>query len=195
MLPATRRRRLQTDMRSIDLALFSMINAGAQTPRWLIDVAAFVSDVLPALLVGLVALGALFVRAWRAPLLMGLASLLLVWLVVTAFRSSVPVPRPAALGLGTQWAHQGIRPGFPSMHATTCFAFASSLLLARLWLPAALALAVALAVAWSRVFLGLHFPSDVAAGLVLGALVASLVWLCARRWLGDHVGRPSARTR
>lgn len=159
-----------------------MINAGAGTPRWLIDLAAFISDGLPALAVGAFALGALFVPAWRRPLLAGLLSLLLVWALVTLFRSVIQVPRPAALGLGVQWASQGIRPGFPSMHASGSFAFAMSLVWARLRRPALALLLVALLVAWSRVFLGLHFPSDVLAGAVLGGTVALLVQLCARRF-------------
>ncbi|MCY1559533.1 hypothetical protein D9M68_965830 [compost metagenome] len=45
---------------------------------------------------------------------------------------------------------------------------------------------VALAIAWSRVFLGLHFVSDIAAGLLLGAACALTVrqgfaWLDRRR--------------
>lgn len=168
-------------MRSLDLALFSLINAGAGTPRWAIDIAAFISDAMPALVLGAFALGALFVRAWRRPLLVGLASLLLVWLAVMLFRSQVQVARPAALGLGVQWASQGLRPGFPSMHASGSFAFAMSLVFARLRGPALLLIVFALGVAWSRVFLGLHFPSDVLAGAMLGTLVALVVERCVRR--------------
>ncbi|HYN63282.1 MAG TPA: phosphatase PAP2 family protein [Candidatus Limnocylindrales bacterium] len=170
-------------MRSLDLALFSLINAGAATPRWLIDVAAFISDAMPALVVGAFTAGALFVRAWRRPLLVGLLSLLLVWGLVMLFRSAIQVPRPAAMGLGVQWASQGIRPGFPSMHASGSFAFAMSLVFARLRGPALVLFVFALGVAWSRVFLGLHFPSDVLAGAVLGTLAALAVERGVRRAL------------
>ena len=170
-------------MRSLDLALFSLINAGTATPRWLIHVAAFFSDVMPALAVGVFAIGALMLPAWRRPLLAGLLGLLLVWALVTLFRSVIQVPRPAALGLGMQWASQGIRPGFPSMHASGSFAFAMAFVFARLRWPALALVLVALLVAWSRVFLGLHFPSDVFAGAVLGAAVALIVSLCARRFI------------
>ncbi len=162
-------------VRSLDLALFSLINAGASTPRWLIHVAAFISDVMPALAVGMFALGAALVPGWRRPLWTGLLSLLLVWALVVLFRSAIQVPRPAALGLGVQWAAQGMRPGFPSMHASGSFAFAMAFAFARLRRPALVLLPVALLVAWSRVFLGLHFPSDVLAGAALGTAVAWIV--------------------
>lgn len=179
-------------MRPIDIAVFTWINAGAATaPGW-IAFAAFVSDVLPAIAVGAFALGAAFKPAWRKPLLAGLVSVLVVWALVSLFRSIVHVPRPAALKLGTQWASQGIRPGFPSMHASASFAFAVSLLMARSGWPGVAVLATAFMVAWSRLFLGLHFPSDVLAGALLGTLVAMAVGLCLRRlWQRAARSRPN----
>lgn len=60
---------------------------------------------------------------------------------------------------------------FPSNHATIAGAAAVALALTRpvlLWLTAPLALLMA----FSRVFVGVHYPHDVAAGLAFGALVA-----------------------
>ncbi|MGW5131025.1 phosphatase PAP2 family protein [Streptomyces sp. NPDC004135] len=60
---------------------------------------------------------------------------------------------------------------FPSNHATIAGGSAVALALVRralLWLTAPLALLMA----FSRVFVGVHYPHDVLAGLVLGALVA-----------------------
>jgi len=167
-------------VQSIDIALFTLINAGAGTPRWAIQSAIFISDVLPALAVGVFALAAVAQPAWRKPLLAALVSVLLAWALVRLFRSVVHVPRPAALGLGTQWTSQGPRPGFPSMHVTTSFAFAITVLFARLRGPGVAFLLLALLVGWSRVFLGLHFPSDVCAGAMLGALLGAVVHLARR---------------
>ncbi len=61
--------------------------------------------------------------------------------------------------------------------------------LTRGWREAAIALGVliAIAVAWSRVYLGVHYPTDVAAGLLLGWSWALLVLHWARpKLIQDH---------
>lgn len=60
---------------------------------------------------------------------------------------------------------------FPSNHATLAAALATGIILARP-VMAWLVVPMALLVAFSRVFLGVHYPHDVAAGLLLGAIVA-----------------------
>lgn len=82
-------------------------------------------------------------------------------------------------------------PGFPSDHATAAFAIAAVLLLVLgvRTLPVLLA-AVALAV--SRVLVGIHYPADVLAGAVLGTTAAVLVVLAARRWAPPALRAASA---
>jgi undecaprenyl-diphosphatase len=75
-------------------------------------------------------------------------------------------------------------PSFPSGHAAGCFCVAAFLALALpaawpdrrglAWSLVALAGALAVLIALSRVYLGAHFPADVLAGALLGALVGAL---------------------
>ncbi len=59
---------------------------------------------------------------------------------------------------------------FPSDHAVAAGAVAAGLVLAHRRLGA-VAIALALAMAGSRVYVGAHYPGDVVAGLVLGAVI------------------------
>jgi undecaprenyl-diphosphatase len=83
-------------------------------------------------------------------------------------------------------------PSFPSDHATAAFAIAVSIWLRNRkvgWL--ALAMAIVLAIA--RVAVGVHYPSDVLAGALIGTACALLLWIPAIRrplhrlaeWAGD----------
>jgi membrane-associated phospholipid phosphatase len=84
---------------------------------------------------------------------------------------------------------------FPSEHSTQAagiyltIAILLSQGLRRGWREAVIVLAVliALAVAWSRVYLGVHYPTDVTAGLALGWSWALLVFHWARPGLTRSV--------
>jgi len=78
---------------------------------------------------------------------------------------------------------------FPSAHAANTAALA--LLAALMWRRVRPFIwAVPLLVGWSRVYLGKHYPTDVLAGWILGALVASLCWLIWRA-VARRLGLPA----
>lgn len=115
-----------------------------------------------------------------------------------------PQPRPFALHLGTQYLAHNADPGLPSDHVTVFWSLALASLRSRkfaLWgFPL---LAIGLVVGWSRVYLGVHFPLDIAAALpvawagtmVAGALRRPLLPVYARvlslhdRWASLLLGR------
>ena len=78
---------------------------------------------------------------------------------------------------------------FPSGHATTSFACATVLAWAepRLRLPLYV---LAAAVAWSRVYVGVHYPVDVLAGALLGLAVGRFVLTALPRLAGGRLRRP-----
>lgn len=128
-------------------------------------------------------------RRFAAALAMGIAAQAL---LVVAIKAAVGRVRPwIALGLPAPFGtpHD---PSFPSGHAAGSFCVATFLALAlpvawpdaprRARLVGLGAVALAAVIAASRVYLGAHFPSDVAAGALLGALVGALAaGLYARR--------------
>lgn len=85
---------------------------------------------------------------------------------------------------------------FPSGHATNCFAAAVFLCLAfpKRWVRAT-ALTAASVVGVSRVYVGVHFPSDVIAGAAFGGgmgAAAYFLWRGAARWIGGRSVKSTA---
>ena len=78
--------------------------------------------------------------------------------------------------------HQARSPSFPSSHAMNTFA-AAMVLFEVGPLLGWTGLAVAALVSWSRVYVGVHYPSDVLAGAVFGVLVGLAIVRLERRLL------------
>ena len=108
---------------------------------------------------------------------LGTTSLLVNLVLKRVFRRGRPDPAgiPAARAL----AHAPGSASFPSGHAASAAAFATGVAVESP-LAGALVAPLALGVAWSRVHVGVHHPSDVVAGLAVGTAVA----LAGRRWAG-----------
>jgi len=128
---------------------------------------------------------AVLLRRWNRPaddialVVIAAGSAALPWLV----KLIVARPRPTFEHL-----QQLSSLSFPSEHTTQAAAIylTIAILLSKglnrglRELAIVLALLIAVVVAWSRVYLGVHYPSDVAAGLVLGWSWALLVFHWAR---------------
>jgi len=89
------------------------------------------------------------------------------------------VPRPAA-AIGAQQIRLledlNLRNGFPSGHAVFAFVTARTLAHGRSTSIKLLLYLSAFAVAYSRVYVGAHYPLDVVAGAIVGMFAGFIVW-------------------
>jgi undecaprenyl-diphosphatase len=88
-------------------------------------------------------------------------------------------PRPFAAGVGRTLLLHAPDSSFPSDHATLMAAVAISLSAIRVTRLPGLVLAVLwLPQAWARIYLGVHFPSDMFGALVVGVFAV----FCVKTW-------------
>lgn len=169
-----------------NLSLFLPINAFARATPWLqgpmVDIAQW------GVLAFVVLLGAGWWVARRSQDSARLAAALWAPLgTVLAVAVNQPLatligePRPVVAAPGAFILVPGAGdPGMPSDHATMAGAVAVGLFLVSRRLGA-VAAAAAVLLAFSRVYVGAHFPLDVLVGLVTGAAVSLAGFLLARR--------------
>ncbi len=89
----------------------------------------------------------------------------------TTLKRIVRRPRPQLPGLPALTSTP-TQLSFPSAHSST--SFAGALAYTRLGLPAAPLYALAALLAASRLYLGVHYPSDILGGVLLGATIAAV---------------------
>lgn len=104
-------------------------------------------------------------RAERASWIRADVATARVYAINTAVKLVVRRPRPPAPLAGTP-----TQLSFPSAHASTSFAAARTF--SRAGAPAAPLYALACVLSFSRLRLGVHYPSDVLAGALLGTVLA-----------------------
>ena len=162
---------------SINLSMFDALNAPAEPAAGVLMVAQFSAEYLLylmalAMLVGWFFSGQKMRRALvvaGVTVIVGLALNHLIGLFI--YHS-----RPFEIGVGHQFLPHVIENSFPSDHGTLVFSVAMGLLFThggKVW--GGIAFVAALVVAWSRVYLGVHWPLDMAGSLVVSAVSALFV--------------------
>jgi undecaprenyl-diphosphatase len=171
-------------MEQLNYLLFAWINATPASPEWVIDLATFIARdliaIIPLLIVGLWFWGAHSqLTAQREVVAKTAIALLFAMSASATIGALLPHERPFVAGIGYTFLAHAPDSSFPSDHGTAIFTFALAFLCwHRAW-SGLLLMVVAVAIAWSRVFLGVHWPLDMVGGFLLGCvgcLFAQLVW-------------------
>ena len=167
---------------SLDIRLFRSVNAGQLNGRngpfeYLDDSAIPTFVAAPVIYAGYGLLGD-HSRSLGTGLLLG-SSELGALVMTAALKAVIGRPRPFESLSGVRVKHQwsALGASFPSGHAASAFAIATVL---SLRYPSTL-VAVgsygwAMLISYGRIYLGVHYPSDVLAGAVLGSGLALLAW-------------------
>ena len=96
-----------------------------------------------------------------------------------AIRCTYYNPRPFVLGLGRMLMEHDATTSFPSFHATFLFSLALPLFAQRGARSTGLAIVLlGLGIAWARIFVGVHYPLDMAGAFLTACLAAVAVKLC-----------------
>jgi hypothetical protein len=160
-------------MQSLDEALLRVARTAAHTPARERTVARFSAlGQHAAIWLAFGAAGSLLAPTprrgrWRA----ATATVAAAYVANTAIKLVVRRPRPMLEGL-PPLTRTPTQLGFPSAHATSSFAAAR--VYSAAGAPAAPLYALAFGLAASRIYLGVHYPSDVLAGALLGSAIGAL---------------------
>ncbi len=171
-----------------DLEIFRMLNGAGTNPALDLLMSAFTDLALPYVLVLLVI--PLWWKGYRdqAVDLVGVLFVVIVVTEVLKFAFDRARPCDVLTGVHTLFPNASAAcaaegdPAFPSGHSSRIFAVAAFLSVYFRWPVKVSAFALAVAAGISRVYLGVHWPSDVLGGAMVGIALALLYVLVARRW-------------
>lgn len=121
-------------------------------------------------------------RTRKCGIVMAVSMLLTMIVGNEIIKKVVARPRPCAVDRGvTLLIPFPSQYSFPSGHTSNSFSAAVSIFLFYRK-PGIIALVVAGIIAFSRMYLFVHYPTDILGGILLGTLDAILVFGCLRKW-------------
>jgi undecaprenyl-diphosphatase len=123
-----------------------------------------------------------------------LVALLMVVVIAVSMKYAVDRPRPYEVLQAVNPIYRPLDPSFPSAHAMTVFA--GAIAVGKRWKKTLIPLLfLAAAVGFSRVYIGVHYPYDVASGALVGILIGLVADSLDLTRLIDQIGHRIHRIR
>jgi undecaprenyl-diphosphatase len=171
---------------TIDLTLLKKINLGRNTSLgsffiFITDSAAWIAFGVPALVI----IWSIIKKntIWRAASTYIFISVITSAVVSTIVKKLVARERPFITYSFIQKMSDGGSFSFPSGHTCDAFSFAKALCLTiPKWFTILPAFVWAFSVGYSRIALGVHYPSDVFGGIVIGGITAYVFHIIKQKW-------------
>ena len=156
--------------------LFLIMNAPAQPSAFMLGMGVFFAEYVIWLVPSLLIVGWLRGAENTKKLMLEAALVGVIALFVSAVIGMLwPHPRPFMIGLGHTLIPHAADTSFPSDHMTLMWSVAFSLLLNQRTRMLGCGLAVlGLAVAWARIYLGVHSPIDMVGAAMVAIVCATL---------------------
>ena len=161
----------------LNIALFRVLGAGYQPDAHFLWLAGIVAEDSAWLCVALMAWAAWRHPAQRFHVLGALLAAAVASALAHVLAEAIAMPRPFVMGLSPAHIEHGVRGSLPSAHATVMFTIGLVFCLRAALRKTGLAiLGVAFVTGLARVYVGVHFPLDVIAGLLLAGLITAVFW-------------------
>lgn len=175
-------------LESLNIAWFNLINAPAEASHRMIHIATFIANDLIYFLMAFLIISWLYGDYARKELALKSVVIAFIALGVAQIITAIyPHPRPFMIPIGRTYVVHAPDASFPSDHMTLFSSIAFTFWFARYYLSGLLIFVAGLLVAWSRVYLGVHFPFD-----MLGSVILSVIMVWSLQPLWQKFGDPLA---
>ena len=172
-------------LETLNLSLFHVINGAQDASQFIIRLAIFLLMISSIFFYSYL----LFMVLWRSrfknrvikSVFLTCVSLLVGYVISLFYHH----PRPFVMGVGTTFIEHAPTASFPSNHMLIFSTIALSYLFAQRKIIGIILLFLSFVVAWSRIYLGVHFPLD-----MLGAFIVALLVNTAGYYFWNVYGTP-----